>query len=183
MGLSNSFCCLMDLANSSVGHMHLGPRVSLVLEKEASSGTSYLECFRPSNIRRTEIVCFLMGYSTVFYVAAGLNERNSFTMSLIQYSIGAIGTIFSWFLMSRVGRRTIYLYGLAILFVLLMVIRFVSLAPRSDNVNWTIAAMLSVFTFIYDLTVGPLDILFANNVPARKFATTQVDVVRGTIVA
>ncbi|THX31059.1 sugar porter family MFS transporter [Aureobasidium pullulans] len=266
---------LMSQSNDMADHTVAMMQHTDQLEKEASSGTSYLECFRPSNIRRTEIVCFvwliqiicgsqLMGYSTVFYVAAGLNERNSFTMSLIQYSIGAIGTILSWFLMSRVGRRTIYLYGLAILFALLMVIGFVSLAPRSDNVNWTIAAMLSVFTFIYDLTVGPvcyslvaelsstrlraksvvlarnlyniggivvnvlinyqltstawdwgarsaffwggsclccaiwtffrlpepsgrtyaeLDILFANNVPARKFATTQVDVVRGTIVA
>ncbi|BCS26788.1 uncharacterized protein APUU_51499S [Aspergillus puulaauensis] len=244
------------------------------LEKETSAGTSYRECFRRANLQRTEIVCLtwliqvicgsqLMGYSTVFYIAAGLPASSSFNMSLIQYALGAVGTILSWFLMTRVGRRTLYLYGTFALFWLLLIIGFVSLAPQSSTMNWAIGALLSVFTFTYDLMVGPvcyslvselsstrlraksvvlarnlynignivvnvvinyqltatawnwgaksaffwagicfccvvwvffrlpepkgrtyaeLDVLFANKVAPRKFATTEVDIFRGTIV-
>lgn len=137
------------------------------LEKEASAGTSYWECFKKANLRRTEIVCLawliqvicgsqLMGYSTMFYIAAGMEESASFNMSLIQYALGAAGTVLSWFLMARVGRRTLYLYGSSMLFCLLMVIGFVSLAPPGSNKNWAIGALLSVFTFAYDSTVGPV---------------------------
>ncbi|KAJ5560990.1 general substrate transporter [Penicillium sp. DV-2018c] len=135
------------------------------IEKEASAGTSYWECFKRSNLRRTEIVSLvwliqiicgsqLMGYSTVFYIAAGLTARSSFNMSLIQYGLGAIGTRLSWFLITRVGRRTLYLYGNLALFGLLLIIGFVSLAPRDTTTNWVIGALLSVFTFTYDLMVG-----------------------------
>ena len=78
----------------------------------------------------------LMGYSTVFYIAAGLPASSSFNMSLIQYALGAVGTILSWFLMTRVGRRTLHLYGTFTLFWLLLIIGFVSLAPQSSTMNW-----------------------------------------------
>ena len=244
------------------------------LEKEALAGTSYRECFKRSNLRRTEIVCLvwliqvicgsqLMGYSTVFYIAAGLPASSSFNMSLIQYGLGVIGTILSWFLITRVGRRTLYLYGNLALFSLLLIIGCASLAPRGPTMNWAIGALLSVFTFTYDLMVGPvcyslvselsstrlraksvvlarnlynvgnivvnvlinyqltstawnwgaksaffwagvcfccvvwvffrlpepkgrtyaeLDVLFENKVPARKFASTEVDIFQSTVV-
>lgn len=76
------------------------------LEREMEKGTSYLDCFKGVNLRRTEIVCLtwvaqnlcgagLMGYSTYFYTQAGLDPRNSFNMSLAQYGLGMVGTIFS----------------------------------------------------------------------------------------
>ena len=246
-----------------------------LIEKEISEGTTYWECFKPANLRRTEIVCLtwliqiicgsqLIGYSTMFYIAAGLPESSSFDMSLIQYALGAAGTILSWFLMMRAGRRTLYLYGNIALFCLLMIIGFVSLAPPSDSANWAIGALLLVFTFAFDLMVGPicyslvselsstrlraksvalarnvynvgglvvnvlvnyqltstawdwgaksaffwagvcfccvvwvffrlpepkgrtyveLDVLFANNVSARKFASTEVDIVQESVVS
>lgn len=137
------------------------------LEEESTAGTTYWDCFKGPNLRRTEIVCLtwliqvicgsqLMGYSTVFYIAAGLEESASFNMSLVQYALGATGTVISWLLMARVGRRTLYLYGSCVLFCLLMILGVVSLAPSNSHTNWTIGAMLSVFTFIYDLTVGPV---------------------------
>lgn len=95
-----------------------------------------------------------MGYSTVFYIAAGLPASSSFNMSLIQYALDAVGTILSWFLMTRVGRRTLYLYGTFTLFWLLLIIGFVSMVPQSSTMNWAIGALLSVFTFTYDFMVG-----------------------------
>lgn len=43
-------------------------------------------------------------------------------MSLAQYALGAIGTIGSWVLLSHVGRRNLYIGGLAIMSCLLFII-------------------------------------------------------------
>ena len=138
------------------------------VEKEISAGTSYWDCFTGIDLRRTEIssivwlvqsVCgsTFMGYSTVFYEQAGLATVDSFDMSMGQYALGAIGTMGSWFLMGYIGRRNIYLYGTGILCILLLVIGLVGTAPASNNsASWAIGSMLLIFTFIYDLTVGPV---------------------------
>lgn len=58
------------------------------MEKQVTEGTSYLDCFRGVNLRRTEIVfgtwlcqCLcgeqLMGYSTYFYEKSGLNPNDA----------------------------------------------------------------------------------------------------------
>ncbi|KAE8153792.1 putative MFS maltose permease [Aspergillus avenaceus] len=138
------------------------------LEELSTAGTSYRDCFRGINLRRTEIVCLtwliqaicgakFMGYSTVFYVAAGVPQSWSFNLTLIQYAIGFVRTVLSWFLMAHVGRRTLYLYGTLLLCCLLVIIGSVSLAPRSNHVaHWADAILLTVFIFCYDLTVGPV---------------------------
>ncbi|ORY85498.1 and other transporter-domain-containing protein [Protomyces lactucae-debilis] len=137
------------------------------LEREIAAGTSYLDCFKGVDRRRTEIVCVVwaiqnacgssfMGFSTYFYKQAGLATENAFSMTMAQYALGAIGTLLSWPLMNRVGRRTIYLYGLIVLCALLMVIGFTSLAGKGSGPSWAIGSMLLIYTGVYDLTVGPI---------------------------
>ncbi|MCJ1289381.1 hypothetical protein MMC34_000913 [Xylographa carneopallida] len=138
------------------------------LEIEISSGTSYWDCFKGIDLRRTEIVVGVwmiqnlcgssfMGYSTYFYEQAGLATENAFDMSMAQYALGAIGTFLSWFLMAKVGRRNIYLYGLILLDVLLLIIGFVGIAPSTNKAaSWVIGSMLLIYTFTYDFTVGPV---------------------------
>ncbi|KAL2835419.1 putative transporter [Aspergillus pseudoustus] len=180
---------LMSRANDAVDENLAMMQHTNELEKEISAGTSYWECFRGPNLRRTEIVCItwliqiicgsqLMGYSTVFYIAAGMSESASFSMSLIQYAIGAVGTVLSWFLMARLGRRTLYLYGSSILFCVLMIIGFVSLAPRGSSTNWTIGALLSVFTFVYDLTVGPICYSLVSELSSTRLRAKSVVLAR-----
>jgi SP family general alpha glucoside:H+ symporter-like MFS transporter len=138
------------------------------LEKEISSGTSYWECFKGVDLRRTEIVSIVwviqafcgsafMGFSTYFYENAGLATEHAFDLNMAQYALGAIGTIGSWFLMSHVGRRTIYVYGLLVMFIILIIIGLVGIAP-SDNqgASWAVGSMLLIYTFVYDLTIGPV---------------------------
>lgn len=97
-------------------------------EKKVSSGASYLDCFRGTDLRRTEITCIawliqsqcgsaLMSFSVQFFTSAGLAETNSFNFSLGQYGMGAVGTFMSWFLMTKMGRRSIIIWGLVSLIV------------------------------------------------------------------
>lgn len=138
------------------------------LEKASSEGTSYLDCLKKTDLRRTECCSVawviqsmcgasFMGYSTYFYEQAGLDTSNAFTMSMCQYALGALGTFAAWFMMSRYGRRTLYINGLAVLTALLLIIGFCGLAPKSNTgAQWAIGSTLLVYTFVYDSTVGPV---------------------------
>lgn len=81
----------------------------------------------------------------------------SFNMSLGQYGLGLLGTFLSWILMIHIGRRTLFVGGLAGLFACLMTVGFISLAPaHSEAASWATGSMLLVYTFVYDSTVGPV---------------------------
>lgn len=96
-----------------------------------------------------------MDYSTYFYLQAGLDTSNAFTMSLVQYSLGAIGVFCLWALITKFGRRTLYIGGLVILFVLLVLIGSLGLVAKTNTgAQWAIGSMLLVYTFIYDASVG-----------------------------
>jgi hypothetical protein len=70
------------------------------MEKQLASGTSYWQCFRGIDLRRTEIVCMtwiaqtmsgttLGGLSSFFYEKAGISPADSFKLSWGQSGIGA----------------------------------------------------------------------------------------------
>ncbi|KAL1961425.1 hypothetical protein VTO42DRAFT_153 [Malbranchea cinnamomea] len=136
------------------------------LEKSLTEGTSYWDCFKGVNLRRTEIVCCvwlgqtlcgtnLMGYFSYFMTQAGLPAVQSFNLSLGQYALGLIGTLGSWYLMTIAGRRTLYVGGTATLFTLLIIAGSLSFVKTNGGL-WAIGAMLVAFTFFYDFTIGPV---------------------------
>ncbi|KAI1371413.1 sugar transporter [Hypoxylon crocopeplum] len=136
------------------------------LEKRMKAGLTYRDCFRGIDLRRTEIVVGiwlvqtlggqnLMGYFAYFLTQAGLDASNSFSLSMGQYALGMVGTAGSWFLMSRVGRRTIHFSGLCCQLLILIIVGSLSFSGTNGSV-WAIGAMLIVFTFVYDFTVGPV---------------------------
>ncbi|CRJ87985.1 General alpha-glucoside permease like protein [Verticillium longisporum] len=160
------------------------------LEKAVSKGTSYLDCFQGIDLRRTEIVCAswgvqtlcgstFMGYSTYFYQQAGLAVEASFSMSLGQYALGAVGTLSSWFLMRWFGRRTLYLSGQLIMLILLMTIGFASLVSRDNaSAQWAIGSLLLVYTLTYNCTVGPICYSLVSELSSTRLKTKTVVLAR-----
>ncbi|SCZ88307.1 BZ3500_MvSof-1268-A1-R1_Chr2-1g04324 [Microbotryum saponariae] len=136
------------------------------LEESISAGISYIDCFKGIDRRRTEIACTVwsiqnlcgssfMGYSAYFLQQAGFSAEDSFNLTLGQYALGLVGTCSSWILMSHAGRRNIYTYGLAALCGILFIIGFMGIANSVSAVR-AVGAMLLLYTFIYDLSVGPV---------------------------
>lgn len=137
------------------------------LEKANTTGASYWDCFKGVDLRRTEIVCGVWaiqtlcgassftGYSTYFFEQAGLDTSDAFSLSLGQYALGAVGTTLSWFLMARFGRRSLYFWGQIAMGIILLIVGFLSLST-ANNVQWGIGAMILIYTFTYDATVGPV---------------------------
>ncbi|KIW37239.1 uncharacterized protein PV06_10582 [Exophiala oligosperma] len=158
------------------------------MEKSMSEGVTYRDCFKGVDLRRTEIVVGiwlvqtlggqnLMGYFAYFLTQAGMDPTNSFSLSMGQYALGIIGTAGSWFLMSKLGRRTIHFSGLCAQFTLLIIVGCLSFAT-SNNATWAIGAMLVVFTFVYDFTVGPVTYSLVSELSSTRLKAKTIVLAR-----
>lgn len=138
------------------------------LEEAMRGGTNYIDCFKGVEKRRTLIACTvwlaqawcgaaLMGFSVQIYRESGLSEENALNLNIGQYCMGAVGTVISWFLMCHFGRRTLYVYGLCILFGFLMVVGGLGVVSRENTgAAWALGSILLVYTMFYNFTVGPV---------------------------
>ncbi|TKY86302.1 hypothetical protein EX895_005127 [Sporisorium graminicola] len=127
----------------------------------------YIDCFKGIDLRRTEIACWawliqitsgapLQGFSTYFFTQAGMSTINAFNMTMAMYALGAVGTVLSWFLINRAGRRHMYLWGQAAMFSTMLVTGILGCVSQTAAVSWAVGAMLLICTFVYDLTIGPV---------------------------
>lgn len=116
-----------------------------------------------------------MGYSTYFFQQAGLDQRNSFNIAMAQYTLGAIGTMISWILMGKFGRRTLYLTGLTCQFIVLFVTGCLGLVPGANKgAPWAVACMMILYTGVYDMTVGPVCYALVPEIPSGRLRTRTV---------
>jgi SP family general alpha glucoside:H+ symporter-like MFS transporter len=138
------------------------------LEEKITRGASYLDCFRGTDRRRTEIVCMVWAmqnlsgnsfsaYSTYFLEQAGLPPVKAYDFALGQYSINMAGVFGAWFLMSLgLGRRSLYLYGLCGLCTMLFILGFLGLVPHAHKKEASLAtgSIMLVWALCYQLSVG-----------------------------
>jgi SP family general alpha glucoside:H+ symporter-like MFS transporter len=156
------------------------------LEKSFSEKTSYLQCFKGIDRRRTEIACMAFaaqpfcgsamgGSPTYFFVQAGLPTSISFKMSIGGLGIASVGTIASWVLMSYCGRRTIYLWGLGGLSSILMTVGIISASAGDSTAgNYAQAAMMIGWLAVYYLTVGPICYAIITEVSSTRLRSKSV---------
>ncbi|RDW91025.1 hypothetical protein BP5796_02190 [Coleophoma crateriformis] len=141
-------------------------RYTTDLEKAETANASILDCFRGTNLRRTEINCVvwaaqilcgnaILGYSVVFLEAAGFTEIQAFDLNIGLSACYIVGGICCWFLMPRFGRSTIYMGGLTMMFVCLIVIGGLGFA-KGKSYQMAIGILLVVSTLINMITIGPV---------------------------
>ncbi|KUJ16433.1 general substrate transporter [Mollisia scopiformis] len=162
---------------------------TITTEEQKANSTSYLDCFRGSDLRRTEIamgifsvaqlsgVVFVVGYSSYFFEQAGLSASTSFSMSVGVSVLGLVGVVCSWFLINRTGRRSATLVGMSILTVLLFLIAILDILPATRGGNtgpvYGQVACIIAFAFIYLSTIGPIGFaLFAEISSSRLRSRT-----------
>lgn len=159
-------------------------QLTIKAEEAINEGTTYWDCFKGTNFRRTRVACLtwviqnitgsaLMGYSTYFYIQAGLSTEMSFTFSIIQYVLGLLGTLASWFASQKFGRFTIYFSGLSIMFLCLLTVGILGCFP-SDATSWGVGSLLLLFTFVYDTSVGPICYCLVAEIPSTQLRTKTI---------
>ncbi|EMC92532.1 hypothetical protein BAUCODRAFT_38606 [Baudoinia panamericana UAMH 10762] len=160
------------------------------LEYELEAGSTYMDCFRKINLRRTEIAIgvysiqvisgiYLVGYATYFFELAGLPTTKAFDMSIGFLALGFVGTCFSWVLLLHFGRRVIYNSGLALLVVLLIIIGILDCVPNYSQrfgVIWAQSILMCIWNFCYDFSVGPICFVILCEVSATKVRSKTIAV-------
>lgn len=178
------------------------------LEQELEMGSTYWDCFRGVNLRRTEIsmgvYCtqvlsgiYLINYGTYFFQLAGLDNDEAFDMGIgfkgkalssllvslhcfmlkthSSTAVGFLGTIISWPLLIRYGRRKIFNTGLLVLVVLQIIIGILDCIPgRPSGVIWTESSLMLVWNFFYDISVGPVCFVIISETSATRVRSNSI---------
>ncbi|KAG8676420.1 hypothetical protein FPOAC2_02518 [Fusarium poae] len=153
-------------------------------------GSSYLDLFKGANLRRTEISCMvwsvqalcgwiLTGYAPYFLEQAGFDSSHSFSLSTGMYGMALVGGIISWFLLSHIGRRKLYLAGLAAAVVMLTAGGIVSVVLEGQKgLNWSLGAILITTTFLYNLSIGPTCYVIVAEIPSTRLRVKTIALAR-----
>ncbi|KAI1879253.1 hypothetical protein JX265_002207 [Neoarthrinium moseri] len=156
------------------------------LEKKITTGASYLDCFRGTDLRRTEIVCMawaiqnlsgnqFSNYSTYFLEQAGLDPNKAYAFALGQYAINCVGVFGAWGLITLgVGRRSLYIFGLIALFSMLLILGFLGLAPNRTEASLATGSIMLVWALSYQLTVGTVCYSLVAEISTRRLQIKTV---------
>lgn len=112
--------------------------------QEEQQKTSYLDCFKGSDRRRTLLcmflyaslylsgVIFIGGYQSYYYQLIGFSTIKSFELNVVYNSIMLFGSICSWFIVSYFPRRTVAVWGQLVDTIALFIIGATSMTGRTD---------------------------------------------------
>lgn len=181
---------LRRLTSGGVSDINVDEAVALMvhtdeLEKSRTTGTSYLDCFRGSDLRRTEITVLvwisqalcggpLIGFATYFFEQAGLQTEDAFGLTTGMFGLAICANFISWTLMRYIGRRTLYLWGLAIGITIMLTIGSISCIPPSTARSWTLGSLVVFLTFTFNCTVGPVCYTIVAEIPSTRLRVKTV---------
>lgn len=152
-----------------------------LVEQEIEKGTTFKECFKGPNRRRTELCLLLavilqftgnpVGYASYFFEQVGLSPQNAFYMGVGVNGIGFLGTVLSVFLIRYLGHRTTFLIGLVCSICILFTVAFMCLAPAyhtNPAYGWAQASLLIVLQFISDPTLNTYYYILVCEIPSTR---------------
>lgn len=133
--------------------------------RQETEGVTYIECFRKSNLRRTIIaitplsvqmftgIVFAASYSTYYAQLAGYSTAMSFKLQIIQQVISMLGNFMSWYLIDKVGRRNLTVYGTIALTVILWVMGGLAVGGSPAELKGCVS-MILLYCWLYNVTIG-----------------------------
>ena len=115
------------------------------------SGT-YFECFKSKDLKRTLTVIFLytaaniggaafLAQSIYFLIIAGLPAIHAFDVSIGGFGLACIIIVSSWFIMNKISRRTGFMAGCIINFVIMLIVGALYYSPGNGSL-WAIAVLM-----------------------------------------
>ncbi|GKZ55710.1 hypothetical protein AnigIFM49718_000876 [Aspergillus niger] len=154
------------------------------MEVQIKESSSYAECFRGKNRWRTEIIAQTWGGNGInvqtvqFLEQAGLSEQGAFDLNLILNSQYLTFGLFCIWLMTKLGRATIFTTGLILSDVFLFAIGILGCVKQSTAVSNAVGSLLLVSTVIYISTVAPSSYTIIGEVPSSKLRAKMVSLAR-----
>ncbi|TXT06186.1 hypothetical protein VHUM_03659 [Vanrija humicola] len=158
------------------------------LEKSMKTKASVWECFRGTNLRRTEIASMTLATqafsgqtfaygATYFFVMAGLSTKDAYNMGFVSTGAAFVATCISWVLNGWVGRRPLIIYGFSVMTGILLVIGGLALVDKQSHI-WAQAGLCVVWLFVYSMTIGPQSFGLAAEVSATRLRSQTLAIAR-----
>ncbi|KAH8647391.1 general substrate transporter [Xylariales sp. PMI_506] len=186
---------LRKLRTKDVTDQEISNTLSMIIytvkiENEMNTSSSYLDLFKGTNLRRTEITVFtyvvqelcvpLLSYVVYFLQQAGIPTTTSFEFGMGQYSLAIVGVCIAWYLAPRVGRRTLVLWGTSFVTLTTMLIGFLGIPDTSQQTRfaYAIGSILLIQYFVFFITCGPIIYTIVTEIPSNYLRTKSVVLAR-----
>ncbi|KAK9251134.1 major facilitator superfamily domain-containing protein [Lipomyces tetrasporus] len=151
-----------------------------MLEQELSVGTSYWDCFKGFEVRRTEIACLVFSgqitsglyfayNSTYFFNQVGLTTDQAYKLNVGGSALALVTTLVNWFAITPYfGRRTAYVLGMGVMTVILCLIAIhthvwtVIFQLSAGQLGWKTVCLARNTYYLVSLGLGTLEPYFIN---------------------
>ncbi|KAK9241517.1 hypothetical protein V1506DRAFT_510360 [Lipomyces tetrasporus] len=163
-----------------------------MLEQELSVGTSYWDCFKGFEVRRTEIACLVFSgqitsglyfayNSTYFFNQVGLTTDQAYKLNVGGSALALVTTLVNWFAITPYfGRRTAYVLGIGVMTVILCLIGILNVWTPNNNVGMAQAIHTHVWTVIFQLSAGQLGWVLPAEIGSTRLRQKTVCLTRNT---
>ncbi|OJJ47318.1 hypothetical protein ASPZODRAFT_132309 [Penicilliopsis zonata CBS 506.65] len=162
------------------------------LENDMQSSSSYLDLFKGYDLRRTEITVLtyliqelcapLVAYIVYFLEQAGLPSTSSFDFGMGEYALAIVGVFIAWYLVPKVGRRTLLLSGTLFMTATTFLIGFLGIPDTTTHagIAYAIGSILLIEYFVFFITIGPIIYTIVTEIPSNFLRTKSVVLARAT---
>lgn len=160
------------------------------LEQSLTAESSYWDCFKGTNLRRTEIACMsllaqassgqvLVYTPAYFLIQAGFSPDSAYKINFGASGCAFIATCVSWFLMTYYGRRPLFIYGMSVMTAVLLVIGALTYSA-SESAKWAQGGLAVVWLAIYSSTLGPQSFTIAAEISATRVRAETISLARNS---
>ncbi|KAF5657467.1 putative alpha-glucoside transport [Fusarium denticulatum] len=162
---------------------------TIIAEQQMEDGTSYWDCFKGTNLRRTEISCMVFmcqqfggnainGNAVYFFTQAGVGNEIAYKLSVGSLALSCIGVVASWYLIYHWGRRTLYVFDLIVSFIALIGVGTASTVSSSTTSSYIQAGIVLVSVLIGFATIGPICYAILAEVSSVKLRSKTISIAR-----
>ncbi|KAI5811590.1 general substrate transporter [Peziza echinospora] len=141
-------------------------RANHEFETQAAKGGAYIDCFRDGMLKRLLTgmglqalqqltgINFIFYYGTNFFKDSGID--NPFLIGLITNLVNVVSTLPGLYLVERMGRRNLLLFGAIGMAVSQFVVAIVGVTAASVVANKVLIAFVCIYIFFFACSWGPV---------------------------
>ncbi|KAJ3562904.1 hypothetical protein NPX13_g8388 [Xylaria arbuscula] len=160
------------------------------LEKAATKGTTYLDCFRGTNGRRTELACIawvadaicgavLGGLTVSLYSKAGISFQIQVSVRLGVSILALATTITTWFIINKIGRKSLLLGGVCAAMTTLLVAGLLGIPKNLSDTGAIVAGTLLMVLSVIGSIISPVIYTIVAEIPSTRLRIKTIALARG----
>ena len=155
------------------------------LEQAMTEGARYVDCFKGSNLWRTEIGCIawscqvfvgfaITSYAAYFFEQAGLPSTDAYKLTVGQGGLHFLCTLLSCFITARTGRRKMFMCGAIWMTLMWLIVGCLGTAPQGTGIGYASATVYLLWYIGYELTIGPVAFIIVGETSSTRLRSKSI---------